>query len=350
MSSAIAELAARVDLAATGRIPVLDIGPYLGGDPGAMAPLARAIARTCEDTGFLVVASHGIAPELVENVFAEAARFFALDEAVKLAYKVGQYNIGYLPFGGQVVRHSPVNRNTKPNFSESFYVTRDRAPDHPDIVNDKPLIGLNRWPDGMPEFRAAMVAYYVAMEAMTRRMVPAVAAALDLPPDYFADAFAEPHCTVRLIHYPPHANPEDNEFGFAPHTDNNFITFLAQSKLPGLEARTAEGEWIRPPAVPGTFVVNTGAMLARYSNDRFKATPHRVINRNDRSRYAIPFFLGPNHESLVAAVPTCTGPDNPPKYEPITYGAFSSRLLTLNFAHRQGENSAPPASGPAQPD
>ena len=323
-------------LTATSRIPVLDIGPFLSGDTGAIAPLARAVARTCEDTGFLVVANHGIDPDLVENTFRHAARFFARDEAQKLPYKIGRYNIGYLPFGGQVVRHSPVNQNTKPNFSESFYVTRDRAPDHPDIVNDKPLIGLNRWPENMPDFRAAMVAYYTAMEAMTRRLVPAFAAALDLPADYFADAFADPHCTLRLIHYPPHNTPEDNEFGFAPHTDNNFITFLAQSKLPGLEVRTAEGEWIRPPAVPRTFVVNTGAMLARYSNDRFKATPHRVVNRNDESRYAIPFFLGPNHDALVASVPSCVSADNPPRYEPTTYGAFSSRLLTLNFAHRQG--------------
>jgi isopenicillin N synthase-like dioxygenase len=324
-------------LAATGRIPVLDIGPYLAGERGAMAPLARAIAHTCEDTGFLVVANHGIAPELVENTFAEAARFFALDEAQKLPYKVGQYNIGYLPFGGQVVRHSPVNRNTRPNFSESFYITRDRAPDHPDIVSNKPLIGLNRWPDGMPEFRAATTAYYRAMEAMTTRLVPVFATALDLPQDYFAAAFAEPNCTIRLIHYPPHPDPEDNEFGFAPHTDNNFITFLAQSKLPGLEVRTEEGEWLRPPTVPGTFVVNTGAMLARYSNDRFKATPHRVINRNVRSRYAIPFFLGPNHDAQIACVSTCVSPENPPRYESTTYGAFSARLLTLNFAHRQGQ-------------
>jgi isopenicillin N synthase-like dioxygenase len=323
-------------LTTTSRIPVLDIGSFLAGEPGAIKPLAREIARTCEDTGFLVVANHGIAPALPEAVFAQAAHFFARVEADKLPYKIGQYNIGYLPFGGQVVRHSPVNRNTRPNFSESFYITRDRAPDHPDIVSNKPLIGLNRWPDGMPEFRAAMLAYYGAMEAMTCRLVPVFAAALDLPEDYFTAAFAEPNCTIRLIHYPPHATPEDNEFGFAPHTDNNFITFLAQSKLPGLEVRTAEGEWIRPPAVPGTFVVNTGAMLARYSNDRFKATPHRVINRNDTSRYAIPFFLGPNHDALVECVPSCVGPDNPPRYEPTTYGAFSSRLLTLNFAHRQG--------------
>jgi isopenicillin N synthase-like dioxygenase len=318
-----------------GRIPVLDIGPYLASAPGAAAPLARAIARTCEDTGFLVVANHGIAPELPARVFAVAAEFFARPEAEKLACKIGELNIGYLPFGGQTVRHSPVNRNTQPNFSESFYITRDRAPDHPDIANRKRLIGLNRWPAESPEFRAATTAYYAAMEAMTTRLVPVFATALGLPQDYFAGAFAEPNCTIRLIHYPPQPDPGDNEFGFAPHTDNNYITFLAQSALPGLEVRTEEGEWIRPPAVPGTFVVNTGAMLARYSNDRFKATPHRVINRNDRSRYAIPFFLGPNHDSIVAPVPTCTSPDNPPRYEPTTYGDFTERLLTLNFAHRR---------------
>src|SRR5271155_50476 len=171
-----------------GRIPVLDIGPYLGGDPGAAAPLARAVAHTCEDTGFLVVANHGVPPRLAEDSFAVAAQFYARPEADKLALKIGRYNIGYLPFGGQVVRHSPVNRNTRPNFSESFYITRDRAPDHPDIVNDKPLVGLNRWPPGMPEFRAKTTAYYAAMEAMTARLVPVVAMALDLPTDYFAES------------------------------------------------------------------------------------------------------------------------------------------------------------------
>jgi isopenicillin N synthase-like dioxygenase len=332
-------LSPAVAAADDGRIPVLDIGPYLAGETGAAAPLARAISRTCEDTGFLVIVNHGVPLHLVEDTFAVAARFFARLEPDKLALKIGKYNIGYLPFGGQVVRHSPVNRNTRPNFSESFYITRDRAPDHPDIVNSKPLVGLNRWPLDMPEFRAATTAYYAAMEAMTTRLVPIVAMALDLPADYFAEPFAQPNCTIRLIHYPPHPEPEDNEFGFAPHTDNNFLTFLAQSALPGLEVRIAEGEWIRPPAVPGTFVVNTGAMLARYSNDCFRATPHRVINRSGASRYAIPFFLGPNHDSVVDCVPTCVGPDNPPHYEPTTYGAFTQRLLTLNFAHRRAEGS-----------
>ena len=88
------------------RIPVLDIGPYLAGDPGAAAPLARAIARTCEDTGFLVVANHGVPSRLAEDTFAVAAQFFARPEPDKLALKIGKYNIGYLPFGASWKRTS----------------------------------------------------------------------------------------------------------------------------------------------------------------------------------------------------------------------------------------------------
>jgi isopenicillin N synthase-like dioxygenase len=120
----------------------------------------------------------------------------------------------------------------------------------------------------------------------------------------------------------------------------NFITFLAQSALPGLEVRTAEGEWIRPPAFPGTFVVNTGAMLARYSNDRFKATNAPGRQSHDKSRYAIPFFLGPNHDAVVDARPDLHRPPTPPRYEANHLRRFHERLLTLNFALRRGEEPA----------
>ena len=92
---------------------------------------------------------------------------------------------------------------------------------------------------------------------------------------------------------------EDNQFGFAPHIDTNFLTLLAQSALPGLEVRTAQGEWIRPISIPGSFVVNTGEMLGRYSNDRYIATPHRVINRSGADRYSIPYFCNPRWDAPI---------------------------------------------------
>jgi isopenicillin N synthase-like dioxygenase len=115
--------------------------------------------------------------------------------------------------------------------------------------------------------------------------------------------------------------------------DNDHLTLLAQSALPGLVVATAGGEWIGAAAVAGTFVVNTGAMLEHYSNDQSRAAPHRVINRSDASRCANPFFR-PNYDAKVEPAPTCVCPSNLPRYGPTTYGASSERLLTLNFAHR----------------
>lgn len=323
------------------RIPVLDIGPYLAGERGAREGLSRDIAQTAADTGFLVIVNHGIPQSLIDGCFAAAAAFFDRDEAFKVALKVGDLNIGYLPYGAQIVRTSKVNVNTKPNLSESFYIVNDLAADDPRIVAGDPLYGLNRWPPDMPGFKAATMAYIAAMTVLADKMVSAVATGLDLPPDYFTSAFTgEPTRTLRLIRYPKHDGAEDNQFGFAPHIDTNFLTLLAQSALPGLEVRTAQGEWIRPARIPGAFVVNTGEMLGRYSNDRFTPTPHRVVNDNNALRHAIPFFYGPGLNAVIAPVPTCVSADNPARYAPLLYADHRHKLNLTNFAHRQAGATA----------
>ena len=320
---------------AEGRIPVLDIGPTLAGLPGAAEALAERVARTCEDTGFLVLSGHGIDPALPAGCFEAAARFFALPEEEKLALKVGELNIGFLPTGAQVIRTSRVAEVKKPNLNESFYIIRDRGPDHPDILAKKPFVAPNRWPPGLPGFREATLAYFTAMEALALRLLPVVTMALGMPRDYLAGDFRDPACTLRLIRYQPQPEPEEGRFGFAPHIDTNLITFLAQSALPGLEVRTREGEWLRPPAIPGTFVVNTAEMLGRYSNDRFAPTPHRVVNAANEMRYAIPFFFGPDNDAVIRPVPSCVTPENPARYEPLRYEDHRRKLNLANFAHRQ---------------
>lgn len=322
---------------ADGRIPVLDIAPTLAGQPGAAEALAEQVARTCEDTGFLVLSGHGIDPALPAGCFAAAARFFALPEEEKLALKVGALNIGFLPTGAQVIRTSKVAEVKKPNLNESFYIIRDRAPDHPDILARKPFVAPNRWPPNLPGFREATLAYFTAMEALALRLLPVVTMALGMPWDYLDGDFRDPSCTLRLIRYQPQPEPEEGRFGFAPHIDTNLITFLAQSALPGLEVRTREGEWLRPPAIPGTFVVNTAEMLGRYSNDRFAPTPHRVVNAANEMRYAIPFFFGPDNDAVIRPVPSCVTAENPCRYEPLRYEDHRRKLNQTNFAHRQAQ-------------
>ena len=312
-------------------IPVIDVGPLLAGVPGAARALAKDVTRTCLDTGFLVITNHGVHQDIIDRAFAAAATFFAQDEAAKLALKVGGENIGYLPYGGQTVRTSTVHKNTKPNYSESFYIT---TPD-PDPAAGEGDHDRNKWPAGLAGFKAAQVTYFQTMRSLAQRMLPAVARALDLAENYFEEDFVGPASTVRLIEYAPQLRDEEDLFGFAPHTDGSFITFLPQSQFPGLEVRDRSGDWIRPPSIPGTLVVNTGEMLAHYSNDRFVPTPHRVINRTPHLRHAMPFFYGPNRNKLISCVPTCVSESNPARYRPSTSAERNAIKDKINFPHRQ---------------
>jgi hypothetical protein len=195
-------------------------------------------------------------------------------------------------------------------------------------IEDRP--GMNRWPEYLPGFRDAVLAYTEAVDALGRRLLPVCAVALALPPAYFDPAFAESQFSFRLSHYPP-VGAEENQFGIAPHTDANFLTFLAQTEVPGLQVRMPDGSWLDVPCIPGAFAVNSGDMLQRWTNGRFKSTPHRALAPVGRHRYAIPFFLGPHLDTVIACLPTCQGPDEPARYPPITYGEYLHWWYDANY-------------------
>ena len=50
----------------------------------------------------------------------------------------------------------------------------------------------------------------------------------------------------------------------------------------GLQVQGRNGEWVIAHPVEDTLVVNIGDLMARWTNDQFKSTPHRVINRSGR--------------------------------------------------------------------
>ena len=125
-----------------------------------------------------------------------------------------------------------------------------------------------------------------------------------------------------MTHYPQQADALDDEFGIAPHTDTSFLTLLAPNDVPGLSIRTQSGKWIEALAIPNAYVVNGGQLLQRWTNDYFLATPHRAVNRSGGERYALAFFYDSNIDCPVAAVPTCIGPDKPPKYPTTSSSRF----------------------------
>jgi isopenicillin N synthase-like dioxygenase len=233
----------------------------------------------------------------------------------------------------------PCTRRQSQN--ESFFVSHDRGPEHPDVVAGKPLRGRNQWPTALPGIRADMMAYFEALAAMCGRMLPPFAVSLGLPGDFFAPFFAdEAHAVVRFLHYPPQETTEDNTFGQAPHTDNSFMTALARTDVPGLAVRLPSGEWFAPPVIPGTFLINLGNIMRRWSNDRFLSTPHGVLNESGTDRYSIAYFYSPNPNAVIECVPTCVTTENPPRYPPAVYRDLVLEFYRANYFHQKGHRSA----------
>jgi len=273
----------------TEAIPVLDLGPYLAGIPGAIDRAAGELRFALTEIGFYFVVNHGVPSALVREVFRQAVRFHAQPLVKKLAIKLDKDNVGYLPMKGDTLRTSTVESITKPNLNEALFVARDLPGDHPDVLADRRFRSANRWPPDLPGFRDAVVDYCGRMERLAQQLVRLYARALDLPAEYFDGPFKEPQYKLRMTHYPPQATAPEDEFGIAPHTDTSFLTLLAPNDVPGLSIRTQSGEWIDAPAIPDAFVVNGGQLLQRWTNDCFLATPHRAVNRSAASVTPSPF-------------------------------------------------------------
>ncbi|WP_158219378.1 MULTISPECIES: isopenicillin N synthase family oxygenase [unclassified Achromobacter] len=313
-------------------IPVLDVGPYLAGTPGAREALAAQLRHALENIGFYFIVNHGVPQKLIDDTFDAAVLFHNQPLDAKLQYPFSEHNVGYVPLKGSTTRHSQLNQNNRPNLVESFFIKRDLPKDHPDVVNGVRFRPANPWPRDLPAFRETVVAYADALEALGKSLLPLYALALDLPADAFDTAFSEPMYTLRLSHYPEQPPQEENQFGLAPHSDTSFMTLLVQNKVQGLSIRLPNGNWIDAPALPGSFLVNGGDMLRRWTNDRFLATPHRVINRSGRERYAIPFFMDCKLDWQMVCLPTCEDEAHPPKYEPITYTEYMAWYRNQNYA------------------
>lgn len=305
-------------------IPLLDLGPYLAGEPGALEATAARLRHINETIGFLYIANHGVPQSLIDATFDATARFHAQPDGDKLALKVDAGMQGYLPMRGSTTRSSTIAVNTKPNENEAFFLKRDS----------------DRWPDQVPGFKEAAQAYYAATEALAQRMLPLYAVALDLPPDYFDAKCTVPFSSLRLTHYPPVAAYAEGTFGLAPHTDSSFITLLAQNRVPGLQIRRTDGTWIDAPVVDGTFIVNTGNVLHRWTNGRFLSTPHRAFNTSSQPRYAIPYFFHPNADTVIKCLPTCLAPGEAAQDEPITVADYMAWFRGQNYNHLRKPEAA----------
>jgi isopenicillin N synthase-like dioxygenase len=313
-------------------LPIVDLEEFAFDAAGA-ARIAADLDRIFSEIGFCYIANAGVPRSLIDGLFEASRRFHAAPQSAKDAIAINSFHRGYMAPKTSLIVTSTVARVTKPNLSESFMLMHEVAPEDPEC--GQPLQGPNQWPADLPGFREAVTAYNAALEGVARRLTRLIARALGLAPAALDAWFEKPTTWLRLLHYPSQGpEPAADEFGSAPHTDYGFITILLQDSVGGLEVRRSDGTWLPATPVPGTFVVNVGDILSRWTNRRWQSTPHRVQNRAAADRYSAPFFFDPAMSSTISCLPTCVPPGEAPRYEPVLFRDYVMERIDRNYSYR----------------
>ncbi|KAJ7119825.1 2OG-Fe-II oxygenase [Mycena epipterygia] len=320
-------------------IPVIDLSDISSTDPAVRRGLVHEIKHACMEVGFFYVKNHGIPEEILQRTLALMRSFFDLPLEAKLEVE----NTKTPNFKG----YSPVlSGNNDPNgagdLQEGFefgYEVLDDAPAKDFAGSGKDgddiMAGANVWPAQLPEFRVAALEYYHRALNLGRLLFPLFALALDLPEDFFADKTRHSAALMRLLHYPPQVVEVDGRvIGIGAHTDWECFTILWQEPgIQALQVLNTSKEWIDAPATEGTLVINLGDELARWTNDVFKSTVHRAINRSGVRRYSIPLFFGTDYDVRLEPIPSCVSEERPARYEVITAGEYIKARLQATYGH-----------------
>jgi isopenicillin N synthase-like dioxygenase len=307
-------------------VPVIDISGFLAGTAQSL-DVVSAIGAACERVGFVVITGHGIPAELVERMYDVSNEFFALPDEDKAHWvsPTGNFYRGYQP--GSLRENLEVGR-----FDDADEVrSAGYGPEWASTYEP------NIWPMEPVDLRAIWREYYGAMEQLAARVMELFALALDLPAGWFSDKFDHHTSYLSANRYRPQAvEPPPGELRINAHTDIGSLTILYQDGAPGgLQVLDRGERWCDVPAVAGSFVINLGDMLAKWTNDRWVATPHRVVNPPREfataQRISIPYFQHPNFDALIECIPSCTSPDNPPKYRSVLGGNWAKYRMSLGF-------------------
>jgi isopenicillin N synthase-like dioxygenase len=318
--------ARRIDFS---EIPVIDLSR-------PVPEVGAAIRRAAIDVGFFYIANHGVPVPVVDAAFDQSRQFFRAPDAVKESVRVNALHRGWLKPGGATMDDA-----AKPDLKESFIFGLELPETDPDVAAGTPLMGPNQWPAAMPSLRSALSAYYAAILTCGQHLLRGFAAALRLPENHFEAAYAKPLARGTAIWYPPQPPDDPDRFGVSAHTDYGCITILAQDATGGLQVRNRAGEWIAAPPIPDTFVINIGDLMARWTNDLFVSTPHRVVNASGRERQSIATFYDPHFHTPIAVLPTCIEDGVPAAYPPTTCGAHIVGRFNRSFAYRKEAAAAP---------
>ena len=311
----------------TFHVPAVDITAWVAdGTPDEKAAVATAIDTACREVGFIQILGHGIPASVTDGLATAMDDFFAGDlETKKRSIAPKGTNRGYTPPKAESLSLSlGVESATRMNdFFEAFNVGLATS-DFPGLDLDPMEYAENVWPD-VAGYRDRIDAYFAEAGRVARTLTDIFAAALDLPAGFF-DAYTDHSIDVlRMNNYalPPGTVDLDGDLiGMSEHTDFGIVTVLWADQVKGLQVLGSDGSWNDVSPADDALLVNLGDLTARWTNERWMSTLHRVkppiVDGTINRRRSAAYFHDGNADATIAALPSTVEPGSEPLYPPIT--------------------------------
>lgn len=276
-------------------LPVVDIAPFLD-DPSseAGADFVDQLREHLHTTGFVYLMGHRVDPYLEQRLLDLGNEFFALPEADRHSLAIGNSAAfrGYTVLGDE-----------RTGGSADWRDQLDYGPEQaaPEPGNTGPpwlrLRGPNQWPPGLPELPSIALEWQDEMHRVGVAVVRAVALGLGQPMDTFDSGFLPDHdLHTKIIRYPSRP-PTDGGQGVGLHHDTGVLTMILQNEVAGLQVMIGD-ELVTAEPMPGSYILNLGAMMQAATSGYLRATPHRVLSPSDGTdRISVAMFFNPTFES-----------------------------------------------------
>lgn len=336
-------------------LPVIDASEFFcarkfrrDSQPDA-SDLAAQVVEACRTHGMFYLVGHGIDLGLMQRVFQESAKFFALPEREKLeiSARKSPHHRGY----GLLKNYRDWREQIHFGLEAEAIPVANLETCHSEFWR---LWGPNLWQETYQcQLKEVALEYMNAVESLSRTVLTLIAEQLGNRSDFFTARMKDrPYLLMKTMSYLPQeskveeeesgtgeartskskaygsrdADERDTQMGVTAHCDWSWLTFLLQDDVGGLEAQDLSGNWHKVQPLEGSLVVNTGELLEIETGGMLRSCPHRVINsRIDRQRYSVPVFINPALDAQILPVGSFSASDTSSSLREIPFGSEDQR-------------------------
>ncbi|XP_032676429.1 UPF0676 protein C1494.01 [Odontomachus brunneus] len=275
-------------------IPIIDLahmGTEICPQKGVVKQVASKLLRALSEKGLALLVNHGIPECKMKAAYRALDAFCELPDETRAKYeRASPDNHGYIKPGTEKFSDEMELRH-------AFNVTGCKG-----NLPEKEVQG----------FQSAVDELERDFKQLATMLLAALSVGLEQSYDFLLSKHAHilgsgNESTLRLLYYPPLSAPVQGLTRCGAHCDYGTFTLLAQDCEGGLEIQTLHGErWGRVGHLPGAILVNTGELLAHWTNGQLPALRHRVVmpEHCGRGRHSIAFFIHPDDDVAVEPLDT----------------------------------------------